>query len=31
TIDHRLVDGMNGAKFMVDLKQLMENPFELLI
>lgn len=31
TIDHRLVDGMNGAKFMVDLKKLMENPFELLI
>ncbi|EHI69749.1 dihydrolipoamide acetyltransferase [Streptococcus ictaluri] len=31
TIDHRLVDGMNGAKFMVDLKNLMENPFELLI
>nr|WP_026216764.1 dihydrolipoamide acetyltransferase [Streptococcus marimammalium] len=31
TIDHRLVDGMNGAKFMVDLKNLIENPFELLI
>lgn len=31
TIDHRIVDGMNGAKFMVDLKNLMENPFELLI
>lgn len=31
TIDHRLVDGMNGAKFMVDLKHLMENPLELLI
>ncbi|GAB6689272.1 dihydrolipoamide acetyltransferase [Streptococcus uberis] len=31
TIDHRLVDGMNGAKFMVDLKNLMENPFGLLI
>ncbi|MDT9521680.1 dihydrolipoamide acetyltransferase [Streptococcus mutans] len=31
TIDHRLVDGMNGAKFMVDLKKLMENPFTLLI
>jgi putative dihydrolipoamide acetyltransferase len=26
-----LVDGMNGAKFMVDLKKLMENPFTLLI
>lgn len=31
TIDHRLVDGMNGAKFMVDLKNLLENPLELLI
>ena len=31
TIDHRIVDGMNGAKFMMDLKNLMENPFELLI
>lgn len=31
TIDHRLVDGMNGAKFMVDLKKLLENPLELLI
>ena len=31
TIDHRLVDGMYGSKFMVDLKNLMENPFGLLI
>ena len=31
TIDHRIVDGMNGAKFMVDLKHLLENPMELLI
>ena len=31
TIDHRLVDGMNGAKFMMDLKALLENPLELLI
>lgn len=31
TIDHRLVDGMNGAKFMLDLKALLENPLELLI
>ncbi|WP_368773373.1 2-oxo acid dehydrogenase subunit E2 [Deinococcus metallilatus] len=30
-MDHRIVDGMNGAKFMVDLKKLLENPFELLI
>ena len=31
TIDHRLVDGMNGAKFMLDLKAFLENPLELLI
>lgn len=31
TIDHRLVDGLNGAKFMLDLKALLENPLELLI
>ena len=31
TIDHRLVDGMNGAKFMLDLKALLENPLKLLI
>ena len=31
TIDHRIVDGMKGAKFMVDLKHLIENPRELLI
>ncbi len=31
TIDHRIVDGMNGAKFMVDLKNVLENPLELLI
>lgn len=31
TIDHRIIDGMNGAKFMVDLKNLLENPLELLI
>ena len=31
TIDHRIVDGMKGAKFMVDLKHLIENPMELLI
>ena len=30
TIDHRIVDGMNGAKFMVDLKHLIENPMKLL-
>ena len=31
TIDHRIIDGMNGAKYMVDLKNLLENPMELLI
>ncbi|MGV3240899.1 2-oxo acid dehydrogenase subunit E2, partial [Streptococcus hyovaginalis] len=31
TIDHRLVDGMNGANLMVDLKKLMENTCELII
>ncbi|MEW4353789.1 dihydrolipoamide acetyltransferase [Streptococcus pneumoniae] len=31
TIDHRVVDGMNGAKFMVDLKHTLENPMELLV
>lgn len=31
TIDHRVVDGMNGAKFMVDLKKSLENPMELFI
>lgn len=31
TIDHRVVDGMNGAKFMVDLKNTLENPMELFI
>lgn len=31
TIDHRVVDGMNGAKFMVDLKKTLENPMELFI
>lgn len=31
TVDHRVVDGMNGAKFMVDLKKTLENPMELFI
>lgn len=31
TIDHRLVDGLAGAKFMVDLKNLLENPISLFI
>ena len=29
TIDHRVVDGMAGAKFMKDLKVLIENPINV--
>lgn len=31
TIDHRVVDGMAGAKFMKDLKELIETPISMLI
>ncbi len=31
TCDHRIIDGLTAAKFMTDLKQLMENPLSLLI
>lgn len=31
TIDHRVVDGLAGAKFMKDLKDLLENPITMLI
>lgn len=31
TSDHRLIDGLGAAKFMTDLKALMQNPFTLLI
>ena len=31
TIDHRVVDGLAGAKFMQDLKNALENPVSLLI
>lgn len=31
TIDHRLVDGLAGAKFMVDLKNMLENPHTMFI
>ncbi|MDO5088793.1 MAG: dihydrolipoamide acetyltransferase [Leptotrichiaceae bacterium] len=31
TIDHRVVDGLAGAKFMQDLKQLLENPISMLV
>ncbi|MEA4905229.1 MAG: dihydrolipoamide acetyltransferase [Petrimonas sp.] len=31
TSDHRIIDGLTAAKFMTDLKQLLENPLTLLI
>ncbi len=31
TSDHRIIDGLTAAKFMTDLKALMENPLSLLI
>lgn len=31
TSDHRIIDGLAAAKFMQDLKQLIENPLGLLI
>lgn len=31
TSDHRLIDGLTAAKFMTDLKHLLENPLTLLI
>lgn len=31
TLDHRVVDGLAGAKFMQDLKSLIENPISMLI
>lgn len=31
TIDHRIVDGLAGAKFMQDLKKLLENPIMMLV
>lgn len=31
TIDHRIVDGLAGAKFMQDLKNLLENPIMMLV
>jgi pyruvate dehydrogenase E2 component (dihydrolipoamide acetyltransferase) len=31
TCDHRVVDGATGAAFMVTLKQLLEEPYKLLV
>lgn len=31
TSDHRIIDGLGAAKFMTDLKQLIEDPLSLLI
>lgn len=31
TSDHRIIDGLTAAKFMQDLKQVLENPLSLLI
>ncbi|MBP7180903.1 MAG: Dihydrolipoyllysine-residue acetyltransferase component of pyruvate dehydrogenase complex [Bacteroidetes bacterium ADurb.BinA261] len=31
TCDHRIIDGLTGAKFMADLKASMENPLSLFI
>ena len=31
TIDHKVVDGLAGAKFMQDLKNLLENPISILV
>ncbi len=31
TIDHRLIDGATGAEFMRSLKEMIENPYRLLV
>ena len=31
TVDHRVIDGTPGAKFLYDLKVLLENPMRLLV
>ncbi len=31
TYDHRILDGMNAAKFQLRVKELLENPMEILI
>ena len=31
TVDHRVIDGVVGAKFLQDLKYLLENPVAMLI
>ncbi|MCH7786860.1 MAG: 2-oxo acid dehydrogenase subunit E2, partial [Chloroflexi bacterium] len=29
--DHRVVDGAEGARFIVEVKRLLENPLSLLV
>jgi pyruvate dehydrogenase E2 component (dihydrolipoamide acetyltransferase) len=29
--DHRIIDGAMGAKFLQDLKKILENPVQLLL
>lgn len=29
--DHRIIDGATGAKFLQDLKKILENPVQLLL
>ncbi len=31
TFDHRIIDGVMGAKFLQDLKKILENPAQLLL
>lgn len=31
SVDHRVVDGVEGAKFIVEVKRLLENPLSLLV
>jgi len=31
TVDHRIIDGLLASKFIKSIKELLENPLELLI